>query len=153
MDSMIFCFFALESGFNSFLPPKSQLQWPMSTCMRGHCEAILFKYTVSSVSWKLNVYHWYISFGHALLKLCFSLLWLQKQKVKSDIQWNCVFECDCRSSLSHHLPFLLQDDGLPGSLPQAQGLVMGWRHNVVAVGADAQTPNLPMVALYSSEDS
>lgn len=48
---------------------------------------------------------------------------------------------------SHHLPLLLQDDGLPRPLPQAQGLVVGRGHDVVAVGADGQAPNLPVVTL------
>lgn len=47
----------------------------------------------------------------------------------------------------HHLALLLQDDGLPGSLPQPQGLVVGRRHQVVPAGADGQTPDLPMVTL------
>lgn len=51
----------------------------------------------------------------------------------------------CRRS--HHLPLLLQDDGLPRPLPQAQGLVVGRRHDVVAVGADGQTPDLAVVTL------
>lgn len=52
-----------------------------------------------------------------------------------------------RTRPPHHLPLLLQDDGLPGSLPQSQGLVVRRRHQVVPVGADGQTPNLPMMTL------
>lgn len=51
------------------------------------------------------------------------------------------------SRCSHHLPLLLQDDGLPRPLPQAQGLVVGRGHDVVAVGADGQTPDLAVVTL------
>lgn len=47
----------------------------------------------------------------------------------------------------HHLALLLQDDGLPGSLPQPQGFVVRRRHQVVTVGADGQTPDLPMMTL------
>lgn len=48
---------------------------------------------------------------------------------------------------AHHLPLLLQDDGLPRPLPQTQGLIVGRRHDVVAVGADGQTPDLAVMAL------
>lgn len=48
---------------------------------------------------------------------------------------------------AHRLPLLLQDDGLPGPLPQTQGLVVRRRHQVISVGADGQTPDLPMVTL------
>lgn len=47
----------------------------------------------------------------------------------------------------HHLALLLQDDGLPGPLPQPQGLVVRGRHQVVPAGADGQAPHLPMMTL------
>lgn len=69
----------------------------------------------------------------------------EHKKLKSNQRYK--LKCAGVCSLSHHLPLLLQDDGLPGPLPQTQGLVVGRRHDVVAVGADGETPNLPMVAL------
>lgn len=53
----------------------------------------------------------------------------------------------------HHLPLLVQDDGLPGPIPQSQGFIVGRRHEVVAVRADGQTPNLSMMSLQEQENT
>lgn len=87
-----------------------------------------------------SAYHRHVSFGHALLKLRLSLLRNKAGKTLFILSLS-------RQSGPHHLPLLLQDDGLPGPLPQAQGLVMGGGHEVVSTGADGQTPDLPMVTL------
>ena len=48
---------------------------------------------------------------------------------------------------THNLTLLVQYDGLAGSIPEPQGLVVGGGNQEVATGTHGQGPDLPMVAL------
>lgn len=54
---------------------------------------------------------------------------------------------------THHLLLLLQDDGLPGSLPKPEGLIMRRGDDVVSIGADGQAPDLTMMTLRNIQGS
>lgn len=90
-----------------------------------------------------ETHHGRVSFSHALLKLRLPLL-----SVRAHVSESRPASSDPPPLPPHHFPLLLQDDGLPGPLPQPQGLVMRRRHQVVSVGADGETPDLPMVTLW-----
>lgn len=54
---------------------------------------------------------------------------------------------------THHLLLLLQNDGLPRSLPQPEGLIMRRGDDVVSIGADSQAPDLTMMTLRNIRGS
>lgn len=105
------------------------------------------------MKWKVRSYHRHVSFRQALFKFGFALLpgrsndtlaWYENKRPSHPPPH---LPLPRRRTGSHHLALLFQDDGLPRPLPQAQGLVVGRGHDVVAIGADGQTPNLSVVTL------